>query len=374
MKNILIFSNPFGYGPTGKAIYVAEEFLRRYPLFNIVFVTKTFSKEIIPKNILINKINERDEFELENYLRKYKKEDTFIFSSQNRFPIKVANKLKIRCAFLDGLAWFWKEIPKDHFIADEIFWLNYPGMDNLREKLVDFKEKVFIIPSITDNKKILPLKIKNEILINIGGAQNPFKKNLQEKYLNLFGYLLYELSEKIKINIIISGSKLALNYIKKLYKFDKNIKFICMSHNKFINKLKEVKHFITTAGQTATLEAFSFKKPTSFILPMFLSQYGLTNYLEKYIDDIHQLKWSNYIKKGDSLLLMNEKESMQEIEKYSEYILNNSDLKKKILLDITKFIIEIPNIDNQNIFSTNVGINGAEKIVDILTKKWKLNK
>ncbi len=373
MRNILIFSNPFGYGPTGKAICIAKEFINRFPNSNIIFVSSSFAVDIIPSEINTFNLNERNEIQLFDYLKKFDKNDTFIFSSQNRFPIKVAKTLNIKNAFLDGLAWFWHVIPEDHFIADDVFWLKYPGIEKIKDKYNNFKDKIYLIHGIVEksikDKLILD---KNYLLINIGGVQNPLKNGIQNNYFKLLGFLLYNLSNSININMCVTGNRIALDYIKNIYDFNNKILFKSMSHNDFILELEKTHHFITIAGQTATIEAFSLNKPTSFLLPMFQSQYGLTEYLKTYIDNINELKWGDYIKDAGNLYLNSELESMDIIEKYSEIIISDSELKNKVYLDFVNLINTIPDVNKQNLFMAQVGSSGAREIVDILSKKWKL--
>lgn len=49
-KTIVIFSNPFGYGPTGKAIAIAEAFIKS-GYKDILFAGNSFVQEIIPRHI-----------------------------------------------------------------------------------------------------------------------------------------------------------------------------------------------------------------------------------------------------------------------------------------------------------------------------------
>jgi hypothetical protein len=105
---------------------------------------------------------------------------------------------------------------------------------------------------------------------------------------------------------------------------------------------------------------------------MLQSQYGLTEYLKNHIDNLNQLKWEDYLGNIDSFDLKTEIESIDIIEKNSSTILSNFKLKNKLYLDFVNLINIIPDINKQNLFISQVGLNGAKEIVDILSKKWKL--
>src|SRR3989344_3460854 len=164
-KTIVIFSNPFGYGPTGKSIALADALLE-LGLKNIILAGSVFIHEIVPDHIKYIKIDERNENEIRNLLRGIN--NPLVISSQNRFSVKVAHSLKIPSAFVDGLAWFWKKIPSDHLIADEIFWLRYPGIEN---KVPFGYRNIHIVPAAINIKS---KKVKrDQILIHLGGCMNP---------------------------------------------------------------------------------------------------------------------------------------------------------------------------------------------------------
>ncbi|MDO8658341.1 MAG: hypothetical protein Q7K55_06370, partial [Candidatus Levybacteria bacterium] len=160
-KTIVIFSNPFGYGPAGKAIAIAEAFISS-GYKNIVFAGSSFVQEIIPITFNYINVDERNEQAIKIFLKTIL--NPVVISSQNRFAIKAALALDIPCAFLDGLSWFWKEIPSDHFIADEIFWMKYPGLE---EKITKSPHAIHIVPAIVDVQSTNA--VRDQILIHLGG-------------------------------------------------------------------------------------------------------------------------------------------------------------------------------------------------------------
>lgn len=357
-KTIVIFSNPFGYGPTGKAIAIAEVFLKR-GYTNIVFAGNNFVQEIIPNSIKSISINERNEDEILKILGQIK--NPIVISSQNRFAIRAAKSLGIPSAFLDGLAWFWKDTPNDHLIADEIFWMNYP---NIKEKLTKHSDKINIVPAIIDTKT--HVNKRDQILIHIGGCKNPLVDTLPKFYLTI----LAESLPQITGNVIVTGGIEAIEYIKSLLVQTGNkTSVLSLKHNEFIAELGRSKHFITTAGQTATLEAFAMGIPTSFLMPMNLSQLALTDILAKYDAAPQVINWDSYFLEKIDIRSLNEKDAIAELGKYAESIYQDEESKNRIIIDLVNLIKTIPDNKGQVDFIEHMGVSGADVIADILIEK-----
>lgn len=363
-KTIVIFSNPFGYGPTGKAIAIAENFIKK-GFTNLIFAGGQFAQEIIPKSIKYLAVNERDEHEIRNLLKTI--ENPVVFSSQNRFAIRAARSLGIPSAFLDGLSWFWKDIPSDHFIADEIFWMKYP---NIEKRIPVGLKNIHIVPAVID---ISDLKEKkNHILIHVGGCKNPLVDAFPKHYLNILARALNTISP-CKRKIKITGGAAAINFLKSLLHNNK-IEAVSLDHNQFIKELGKSTHLITTAGQTTTLEAFARDIPTSFLLPMNLSQCALTNVLSEFRAAPQKLMWSDYIANNIYPSKLNEKDAIVKFGKYTEEIASSNLLFEKFKFDLVRVVNSIPDNTGQREFIEYVGTNGADIVVEILIKKWNLSK
>lgn len=362
-KTIAIFSNPFGYGPTGKAIAIAEAFVKN-GYKDVVFVGDSFVQEIIPNNITCISANERNKEEIIKVLKQIK--NPVVISSQNRFAVYAAKSLGIPSAFLDGLAWFWKDIPNDHLIADQIFWMNYP---HIKDKLPKNFNRIHIVPAIIDVK--VDVKKQNQTLIHIGGCKNPLTEVFPKHYLDILADGLSRIYYTDKI--IVTGGSEAIKYLKSLLVINRNkITAVSLKHHEFIHELSKSKHFFTTAGQTATLEAFALGIPTSFLLPMNLSQLALTNVLAKYNAAPQTLYWNSYLPWKIDIATLNEKDAIAQFSKCAESIKNNKELNYKLNLDLENIIKKIPTHKNQTDFIKNIGTSGACVIVDILIKKWNL--
>ncbi len=362
-KTIVIFSNPFGFGPTGKAIAIAEAFLKD-GYKDVVFAASEFIQEIIPEAVRCININERSQEDIENLLKGIV--NPIVVSSQNRFAVYAAKALGVPSAFLDGLSWFWDEIPADHMMADVIFWMNYP---NIEKKLPQNRNNIYIVPAIlnihSDSKK------GGGILMHIGGCKNPLVETFPRYYLNILAGALAALPDGMKITL--TGGSDAIKYLKTKFDISNDrIKLVAFKHQDFINVLSRSDYFITTAGQTATLEAFALGIPTSFLLPTNLSQLALTKVLGEYDAAPHALDWNDYIEEKERINATGEKEAIMKFEQYAEILNNNDGLCDKFNFDLKKLAQGVPKIDGQRGFIEHIGMDGANVIKDILIKQFQL--
>jgi len=364
-KTIVIFSNPFGYGPTGNAIPILYSLLEKIKDVDIVFAGSNLCMEIV-SDIPVKKIclDERNESEIENYLKTL--ENPYVIASQNKFCIKVAKKLSIPCSYIDILAWFWKEIPQDHFLADEIFWIKFPGIE---KKIPKGKNNIHIVSSIITTIPLTAGKT-NKLTIHIGGAKYPLLDNTPYSYLNLISKGLNALKTNFDRILFVAGTE-AINYLKQKVTNEK-ILLASLPKDKFICELEQSTHMLTTAGVSSTLESFALNVPTSFLLPLNLSQIALIDMLKEQGLNPQCLEWGNYINISGKLRDMTEKEALAEIDKYAKTVNGDDDLSEKFVQNFIQIAESIPENSKQRELIKYMGETGANEIVDILIKKWNL--
>jgi hypothetical protein len=364
-KTIIIFSNPFGYGPTGNAIPILYSLLEKTKNIDIVFAGSGLCMEIV-SNVSVKKVylNERNESEIENYLKTI--ENPYVIASQNKFCIKIAKKLSIPCSYIDVLAWFWKEIPQDHFLADEIFWIKFP---NIEEKIPKEKDNIHIVSSIITTIPPTTRKI-NKLTIHIGGAKYPLLNEIPFSYLNLISKGLNALKTNFNNILFVAGTE-AINYLKQKVTNEK-ILLVSLPKDKFICELEQSTHMLTTAGVSSTLESFALNVPTSFLLPLNLSQVALIDMLKEQGLNPQCLEWDNYTKVNNKLRDMTEKEALVEIDRYAKTLDYDDNLSKKFMQDFIQIAESIPENSKQKELIEYMGKSGANEIVDILAKKWAL--
>ena len=211
-KTIVIFSNPFGYGPTGNAIPVIKSLLDRSNGFEVVFAGSGLCMEVASgMSIRCVRLNERDETEIEGFLKTIR--CPYVIGSQNRFCVRVAKRAGIPCAFIDTLAWFWKEIPADHLLADEIFWIKFP---QIQRKIPSGKKNIHIVSSIVTTIPSSGIKKYKQLIIHIGGAKYPLMEKLPYNYLNLISEGLNGLATSSFFDrVLCAGGFEAIAYLKK---------------------------------------------------------------------------------------------------------------------------------------------------------------
>jgi hypothetical protein len=367
MKNILIFSNPFGYGPSGKALSIAKYIYNHSRGVNIYLCGGPHFKSIAGNDYEYIDLDERNEQDISRVINEIVGEK-FIIASQNRFAIKAAKANNIPCAFLDGLAWFWKDIPKDHYLADIIFWLNYP---NIKTRIpTAYRKKIFIIHGLGDHASRPTFKNKKgDVIFYIGGCNNTLAP-LPENYLDLVSSLFELFFKNNNKEIIIACDAIsAAYYRKKTNQFFKHVRVY--DHEDFINKLESSSNFITNGGQTAVIEALSVKTPTSFFLPINLSQAALI----KNIRDIEGYQdiicWEKYIELPEDFYQYNEKEAIIFLNQKAHLILNNKLLFAKLFDDFRLLILKEKSFAG-NSYLSSVGKTGAMDMYKILAKKWKI--
>lgn len=362
MKTILIFSNPFGSGPAGKALSIAKYLLEKSKGVDVILCGGEYMNSIAPNDLKVIRVNERDEKEILNVFNMIKG-PKYVLSSQNRFVIKVAREESIPCAFLDGLSWFWKVIPEEHFSADIIFWLNYPG---IKKRIpLDFKDKIKVVHGITPSlvKKNIVIH-KKGVMFYLGGCKNPLTP-IPHDYLNLFAVFIEYLVKNFDGDIDITTDMDSLELLKKFSIVGGLINQY--KHDIFISHLSVVAKFVSNGGQTATLEAFSVHSPTIFFLPINLSQYALIDKLDPLGG--FSIRWGDYFKLPDNFLDYSEKDAINYLNNLAKTLLVDKRLLNLACRDFLLLLLNKNNFPDGSILK-NIGDSGLEDILHILQDAW----
>ncbi len=363
---IVIFSNPFGYGPTGSVIPVIQAFLEQTTA-TIVFAGSAFCSEILPPfSIERVTLDERNEEEIERYLQTVSR--PFVIGSQNRFCIAVAKRLSIPCAFIDTLAWFWKEIPPSHLDADEIFWVKFPGMER---KLLSDKSIHLISSLLTPIPRSAEMR-KDQLIIQLGGVSYPLREGLPTHYLELLAAALNRFSsKKMYRRLIVAAGSEAIHFLRMRIT-SPLFELRTFTKAEFVHELERTSHLVTAAGISSTLEAFSAEIPTSFLLPLNLSQVALTDLLEPVGACPQQITWETYVSVDEHLREMTEREALPEIEKYAQIVEGDRSAFERFSQDLQEMCFSIPDQHEQVAFVRQLGDTGAPELVTILKKTWQI--
>lgn len=360
MKTALFFSNPFGFGPTGKMIAVLEEFKKHWD-GQIVYASSGLCKEIMHMTDIIQEdVDQRDEASIESVIKKY--ENVYVVSSLNRFAIAVAHRLGIPNTFVDGLAWMWDTIPEEFLLSDIYICTKFPGLEEKLKAYPSARMVPFILSPLPERTNS-----DGSMIVHFGGGENPLQDQICEEYYALFGEALESLDHSGEI--IVTGGKKCLDVVEK-YVSRSSITFKTLPKDVFLQKLAQCSHFFTTSGLNATMEAFAMGVPTSFLLPSNLSQWKLLLALQEAGAADNALMWNTYFPEYKLRDGITERENIKEIHGLARDMYGNNDLKAQFKDDFAKVLQAIPDVAGQHAFSQLMGTGGAEKTVEILREKW----
>lgn len=307
-------------------------------------------------------VDERDEDAIFKLLQSMRG-NNYVFSSQNRFAIKAARRCNCPSAFLDGLAWFWQQIPEDHFLAETIFWINYKG---LSEKIpAQHKNKIFLVSGITEESNDPTPKTSKDVLFYLGGCKNPLAAR-PDSYLTLTATLLKKFFAEEAIKNILTDKE-SDEYLEKYPWMRGRVK--TLNHTDFLREVKRSPLLITNGGQTAATEAVALKTPIAFFLPMNLSQKALIDKITADDAGYPALKWENYITLPINLDDYSEKEALQYFDDLSKEVLSNHKAINNLCADFKELLSSRPDLPE---VLTALKSTGAGDICKVLRKKWQL--
>lgn len=364
MKTVFMFSNPFGYGPGGKALSIAQYFQDHTANTNVYICGSRHILGISGSKLPTIEVDDRREEAIAAILNSVSG-DKYVISSQNRFAVKAAKRGNIPSAFLDGLAWFWTKIPADHFLADIIFWINYP---RVRAKIpANYKDKIVIISGITESLEKNITGKRKGITFYIGGCKNPLTP-LPYAYLDLTANLLASAISKL-LPISVSTDSESQEYLQKYSGLNRRIKIF--NHTDFLRRIAGSELFVSNGGQTASVEAVNLNTPIVFYLPINLSQIALINKVLRKNPGYPALGWENYNNLPESLYQYSEKQALEYFEETAKKLLTNKQVMESLRTSFLKLLTPNRKIQKPEVL-TAIGSSGAEDMFLALKDKWGL--
>lgn len=355
---VIVFANPFGYGPAGKALALLDA-LKRHGFDDVSMAGSAHIREIVPLGVPFLDVNERSVKDVGQLL--FETQTTHIVCSQNRFAVSAARTQGIKSAFLDGLAWFWKEIPEEHLIADEIFWINFPG---LKDKAPAGKN-IAMVPAVVEQR--VRAAQEDKIVVHIGGCENPLTNTIPTAYLSLLAGALNAYTRERRI--LVTGGVRAIEYLRVRISAPR-VECRSLIHDDFLAEVSSAKMFLTTAGMTASLEAFSMGVPVAFLPPTNLSQYALVQLLRPYGAAPAAVLWSDYTSISEDIGSLNEKEAISTFDEIASAVDNNEESRASFQKDMLRSFDATIDTEGQREFIQSVGTNGADVIARYLYNAW----
>lgn len=364
MKNIVVASNPFGFGPTGNAIPLLKALERRFAKCSgtsIYFIGSQDCQKIVPNIDRVKRIvlDERDVSSLSCFLSGLDGE-TIAIGVQNRFIIEAADGIVCRTVFVDALAWLWPKIPISHLAADEVFWMRFPGILEKRHQYRNFSN-IHIIGGMYEVVQRNPSSYQGKILICLGGGFNPLRKGIQEKYLMLVSEILLKSKFSSSKADIATGSE-AANFLRRRLRYDGRYNVETLMHGKFLDRLSNASRFVSVGGQSSTMESILSGVPLSFFIPSNLSQMILQEKLaDEVTSDLLWWKEDLSVPLGE-VVYISEREFLDRMEIASERILADIAAVQRMA---SRFDSELSGLPC-DISGTGkwIGSDGAESMAD----------
>lgn len=366
-RTIIVISNPFGFGPVGKAMAIMDEITSSLKdEVEVIYGASDkclgpLSKSLRSK-VKIEKTDERNPKQLALLFRKY--DNPLIIVCLNRIAINTAKKMNLRAFFIDSLAWLWKEIPRDYLKAD--IYYAYDLFD-AKKKIKGIKNAKLIPPAL--GRLPPPRKNKNgPLLIQVGGLTNPLVPDFSRSYILMLASALNKFTEDHHPSkIIIAGNNQPLDFLKQ-HLIDKDIFAIAtLSRQDFLSAINNSKHFVTTPGITAALEAFALRTPTSFLPPVNLSQWKQLRLLAADKAAPSRIEWENYYHFDSNLELLDERGAIPALTTAADFVWSNNQLRSRIENDIVGMLQSNQKEHiSQCSFVQRIKTSGAKSIADDL--------
>lgn len=295
-RKILIYSIPFGFGPTGKAIILAN-YLRK--IHDVKISTFSHSLHLLKKStygVDVFDCHSRNVEEWDNSL--FENVDTFISVMDLQAIRLVKTKYPhIKTIFIDSLlSWRLDEslnqLLEDTKFVDCYIAQYFPGIEDqiLQTK---YHENIHVVAPLLDKNFTLEYKVRNNnsncpteqvsdsLLIHYGGLSSPvidFDRCLPflEKTTEI---IIKEFHKSMRL--IFAGNIKLMKYLRVVFNQFPDVEFDCFSHSDFQEVLSQAKAYITTPGVESSYESFFWKKPTVFLPPTNSTQlHQINKFLE----------------------------------------------------------------------------------------------
>lgn len=270
MKKILIYSIPYGYGPTGKAIAIANELS---PMHMVTLTSFHHSLQIMEgcNNVKIIDCKSRNFSEWDRAI--FTDIDILISVMDLRLIKFVAVHFPhIRTVFVDSLFWWRKTFDEIPFDTCDLFLIQtFPGVAERIEQIpLAYRDKFYEVSPITTMYNTPAIThAPNHIVLHFGGVNSLIAH--WTMYTEYFEYITETVFQRIRdsdITLTVAGNQDLMNYLTAKYSDLPASTFQCLSNRSFHETLNTASLLITTCGIEATHEAFQYEVPTIFLPPV----------------------------------------------------------------------------------------------------------
>ncbi len=285
-RKILIYSIPFGFGPTGKAIIIANHLTN---LHSVQIATFAHSLHLLKKSTYGMNIFDCHSRNIEEWdVSMFESIDTFISVMDLQVIRSVKTKYPhIKTIFIDSLLSWRIEESLTNFLEDikfiDFYIAQYfPGIENhISQKKY---QNIHIVAPLLEKDLILESKnniYSDHLLIHYGGVSSPvahFEKCLSflEKTTEI---IIKEFHSKMRL--FFAGNIELMKHLQIIFNDFPDTVFDCFSHSDFQEILSQSVAYITTPGVESSYESFFHKKPTLFLPPTNSTQ---LHQIKKFLD------------------------------------------------------------------------------------------
>ena len=294
--NILVSAESFGYGPITTCLSVIKE-LKKYDDVTVDFIGSGISLEQAKLSGFFNKFYECDTYDFES-LKKFEnvfKKYNILFSSENvNGAIYGLNFIK-NVYYVDNLVWMWDKIPEQLGMVKKFFISQtFPCQENFKRIGSVIKNPVFV-SSVRDLNSKKANKIKNQLLINIGGASSfLLQQSVINKFYNKIINDILGTPEAKRFNsIIVCGGSKVINNLNLEVK-SKKIKVKTLANKEYLKIMNESSHCIMSSGLGNFIETLNKDKNIMYLPAINYSQLLQLQYYEKMNLGFKILNWNNF--------------------------------------------------------------------------------
>jgi len=269
MAKVFIYSIPFGFGPTGKAITIAK---RLKATHSVTIASFGHAINLLNKSLEGVQILDCHSREVHLWPQEILNEANIFISIMDLRVVKQFASLypQRKIIFVDSLLW-WRTLHPNSIEHIDFYVTQYfPGVNEVIAKLPEPKLFHIVSPIIgTDFLDAPKLKRQPMILVHYGGLSSPVIKFIHyEPYITKLTDTFIEYSTKFDgLDIVVSGNQEAMDLLKIRFRNIQNAHFECLPYDSFQKCLALADCFITTPGLEAAYESFFLNTPVIFLPP-----------------------------------------------------------------------------------------------------------
>lgn len=361
-KRVIFLANPFGYGPSSKAITIIDKLRAKWEGEVIYAASNKCLETLSPqlaKKIKVEKINDRDPYEIAGVLNRYR--CSLVVVVLNKVAVETVAKNNLHCFFVDPLTYLWQNVPESYLKANRYYYFD---IFDAQEKVKTIEHSFPLSPIFGQMDSSFNVKKeKSLVLFHVGGFSNPLVEGINEFYLNILAKVVNEIKEK---KVVVAGGKSAIDYLKGRTKH--SVQLGSYGHDRFLEILSKCEHFLTTAGMAATFEAFNLRVPVFFLPSNNLSQWKQSNFFNEKAK-VPKLEWNLILNRKISLDGLTEKEGIKKIRQLSKIADQSEVTVKKVVDKVKTFVNNNHRLTYQNKYLEKVGTQGTDKLVKDILKK-----